>query len=136
MITVIIPTLNEAGNLPRSIAAVRANAAACELIVVDGGSSDRTCAVASQLGAHVIQSAVPHRAGQMNLGARTAAGQVILFLHADTILPTQGLARMEKALLHPEIGGGAFARRFDSPSIFLRFTCLLAELRSRTMGWF
>jgi rSAM/selenodomain-associated transferase 2 len=136
MISVVIPTLNEAENLPRSIAALQANSGACELIVVDGGSTDRTCEIANKLGAHVIQSPVPQRSAQMNLGARCAAGEIILFLHADTLLPPQALSRVETALLHTKIRGGAFARRFDSPSLFLRLTCLLAEFRNRTMGWF
>src|SRR5687768_10651166 len=73
MISVIIPTLNEAVNLPRCAAALRAHSGACELIVVDGGSSDCTCEVANNLGAQVIKSAGPQRAAQMNLGARAAS---------------------------------------------------------------
>src|SRR5688572_3431513 len=139
MISVIIPTLNEAGNLPRSIAAVRANApdaSTCELMVVDAGSADRTCELAQTLGAVVLESAVAQRATQLNLGARRATGEILLFLHADTLLPPEGLARIEQALTQPQVGGGGFARRFDSPSQFLRLTCLLAEFRNRTIGWF
>ena len=136
MISVIIPTLNEAENLPRSLAALRRNSAPFELIVVDGGSTDRTCEIAAQLGAELMAAAVPQRAAQMNLGARRAAGQTVLFLHADTSLPPQGLARIERSLQSPRVGGGGFARRFASPSLFLRLTCLLAEVRTRTLGWF
>ena len=136
MISVVIPTLNEAGNLPRSIAAVRANASACELIVVDAGSADPTRELANNLGASVLECAVSQRATQMNLGARRSTGDTILFLHADTLLPAEGLARIEHALTQPQVGGGGFSRRFDSRSVFLRLSCLLAEFRNRTIGWF
>ena len=135
MISVIIPTLNEAENLPRSIAAVHANSSAFELIVVDGGSADSTRELANKLGASVIESAVSQRATQMNLGVRRATGDTILFLHADTLLPPEGLARIEHAITKPQVEGGCFARRFDSRSVFLRLTCLLAEFRTRTIGW-
>ena len=136
MISVVIPTLNEEANLPRSMAALRTNSARCEIIVVDGGSTDGTSEIATKLGAQVIECSVPQRAAQMNLGARRAIGEIILFLHADTLLPAQGLARIEQAFQSRRVGGGGFARRFDSPSFFLRLTCLLAEFRNRTIGWF
>ena len=135
MISVVIPTLNEAENLPHSIAAVRKNSSPCQLIVVDGGSTDRTVTIAKELGADLFTS-TPQRATQMNLGARHSSAGALLFLHADTILPPTAFRRIAAALAKDSrIGGGAFARRFDSSSLFLRCTCLLAEFRNRTIGW-
>jgi rSAM/selenodomain-associated transferase 2 len=136
MISVVIPTWNEEANLPRTIGAVRQNSVSCELIAVDRGSTDKTSDVATRLGAQVIDSAVLQRAAQMNLGARHATGDILLFLHADTLLPPEGLDCIQRALQSSKVGGGGFARRFDSRSIFLRLTCLLAEFRNRTIGWF
>src|SRR5688572_26928043 len=118
MISVIIPTLNEAENLPRSIAAVRSNKIPSEILVVDGGSDDGTREVAAQLSAELILSPVRQRAAQMNLGAQKAEGDVLLFLHADTIIPPSAIEQIQNSLRDPRVGGGAFARQFDSPSAF------------------
>ena len=135
MISIIIPTLNEAQNLARCIAAVRRNKSAHEMIVVDGGSEDGTNTTARRAEVELIHSQVRQRAAQMNVGARSAHGQILLFLHADTILTPTSLKNIERALMNQTVGGGAFARRFDSDSKFLQITCLLAEFRNRTIGW-
>ena len=134
MISIIIPTLNEADQLPRTLAAITLNDAS-EVLVVDGGSNDRTVDVAKEINVRVISSPVRQRAAQLNLGAFHAQGHTLLFLHADTILPSKGLDKIASAINDPKIGGGAFARRFDSPSVLLRITCLAAEIRNRAIGW-
>jgi len=73
---------------------------------------------------------------QMNLGASTAGGDTLLFLHADTQLAPGALRAIEVALEEPAVLGGGFARRYESPSLFLRLTCALAEARTRLSGWF
>lgn len=135
MISVIIPTWNEEGDLPRTIPALSIGRVEREILVVDGGSDDRTQSVAIELGAKVLLSDKLQRAAQLNLGAQQARGSVMFFLHADTIVPPSALDRIEETLEEKTIGGGAFARRFDSPSMTLRVTCLLAELRNRAIGW-
>jgi cellulose synthase/poly-beta-1,6-N-acetylglucosamine synthase-like glycosyltransferase len=72
----------------------------------------------------------------MNLGARDARGDVLLFLHADTRLRADSLAAIRCALARPDVAGGAFARRFDHPSILLRLSCVVADWRGRLAGWF
>lgn len=135
MISVIIPALNEEGSIAQCIHSVRENEPPCELWVVDGGSSDSTRSIATALGATVIEAPVRQRAAQMNLGAIHSKGEVLLFLHADTILSRAALARIRSVLQRSEIGGGAFVRRFDSASPFLRITRWMAELRNRMIGW-
>lgn len=135
VISVIIPTCNEEGTLPATVASVRANSRPHEIIVVDAGSNDKTVAIARELGVMVEISAARQRAAQMNHGARRARGEILLFLHADTRLPKIAFERIEQCLALERIGGGAFARRFDSPSLLLKMTCLLAEMRNRAIGW-
>ena len=84
-ISVIIPTLNEAGSIHTALASTQCDVAV-ERIVVDGGSADRTAELARLEEARVVVSA-PGRARQLNRGAREASGEVLLFLHADSRLP-------------------------------------------------
>jgi rSAM/selenodomain-associated transferase 2 len=136
MISVVIPTHNEAAHLPITLNAVAANERQCEVIVADASSGDATVELANAGGAHVVDGLARNRGAQMNLGARSAHGDTLLFLHADTLVPATALERIETALENPAIVGGGFARRYDSPSRLLRCTCRLAELRCRWFGWF
>ena len=136
MIAVIIPTLNEAELLPETLNCVRANDAACEVLVVDGGSGDGTVQLAEAGGARIIQSPKRQRAFQMNLGAQEARSDIYLFLHADTLIGPHALQQIEKTLDQPDVVGGGFARRFQGASPVLRLTCRIGEWRSRLFGWF
>src|SRR5262245_5790365 len=98
MTSVIIPTLNEELSLPSTIVAVRKSRVHHEIIVVDGGSTDATVRVAEDMEVTVHHSDQRRRAAQMNLGACQARGDSLLFLHADTLLPAEGLARIDNAL--------------------------------------
>lgn len=71
----------------------------------------------------------------MNLGAREATGEILLFLHADTTLPVDALEKITAALRDEAVVGGAFARFFQSRSVFLKATCLLARVRNAIWGW-
>lgn len=135
-VSIIIPTLNEAGQLPACLAAIGIDQPGVDVRVVDGGSLDETVLIAQRHGVPVLASTVAQRAAQMNHGAREAQGEVLLFLHADTLLPADWLSMLRAALAHDaRIVGGGFRRRFDRPSAFLRFTCGLADWRVRCSGW-
>jgi rSAM/selenodomain-associated transferase 2 len=136
MISVIIPTYNEATYLPATLDSVADSNMNKEVIVVDAGSADGTSDLARARAARVLLSQRRQRAYQMNLGARHAYGTVLLFLHADTVLPTGALDHIASFLSENGIVGGAFARRYNSDSWFLRTTCLFADLRTRWTGWF
>jgi glycosyltransferase involved in cell wall biosynthesis len=84
-LSVIIPTLDEEASISRAIRSCR-EAGPCEVVVVDGGSRDRTVEIARGTADTVI-SASRGRAVQMNAGAAAARGEILLFLHADTLLP-------------------------------------------------
>jgi rSAM/selenodomain-associated transferase 2 len=134
-ISVIIPAVNESATLAPILAAIASRVVPFEMIVVDGCSSDETAAIAQASGARVVSSPCRQRAYQMNLGAHQARGEILLFLHADTILPEAALDQVVHRLYDPPTVGGAFARRYASPSRLLRLTCLLAHWRNCLIGW-
>lgn len=113
----IIPTLNESKVIYHTLDNLVSQQKPSEVIVVDGGSSDRTAQIASEF-TTVVRSA-RGRARQMNLGAEQASGDFFLFLHADTILPRDGITLIRKAV---ESGAeaGRFRMRFDHEHPILR----------------
>ncbi len=120
MISVIIPVLDEAENLPRVFAALDAEQTPHEVIVVDGGSRDGTAEVARRLGATVLSSP-PGRGNQICRGVSEASGDVLFFLHADSVLPADALRRIaEKLAGRPELIGGNFRVEFDGETRFSR----------------
>ncbi len=135
LISVIIPALDEAESLGQVIAAVRAGDATCEILLVDAGSSDDTAKIAAAAGARVLHSARRQRAFQLNLGAQQARAGILLFLHADTVLPPRALHFIIRALEDRSVVGGAFSRRYASRSLLLRATCFLAQCRNHAIGW-
>jgi glycosyltransferase involved in cell wall biosynthesis len=87
-LSIIIPTMNEAATLARTLRHVKAlHPPAWEVLVVDGGSSDRTLQIAAEAGVVVLRGEQASRAIQMNQGARQATGDLLCFLHADTLIP-------------------------------------------------
>jgi rSAM/selenodomain-associated transferase 2 len=136
MISVIVPTYKEISFLSSALEAVRANSGRHEVLVIDAASEDGTSEVVAAYGGQFFICPRRQRAAQMNFGAQYAGGETLIFLHADTLLPATAFAKIDQALRNPAVAGGAFARIFQSPSLFLYITSHLAELRSRGTGWF
>jgi rSAM/selenodomain-associated transferase 2/rSAM/selenodomain-associated transferase 1 len=128
-ISVVIPTLNEATNICETVRRAQ-NARNVEVIVVDGGSRDDTTEIAGRLGALVL-AAEASRARQMNVGAAAASGNILLFLHADTLLPEGYENQVRGALSLSDTAAGAFALGIDSPLSSLRIMEHVANWRSR-----
>lgn len=130
-ISIIIPTLNAADTLGGCLGALMEGLDAGlirELIVVDGGSSDATGAIAQAWGAEVILSE-PSRGGQLRVGCKAAKGPWLLVIHADTVL-SEGWSAPVKA--HLETGkAGWFALRFDARGLAPSIVAGWANLRSR-----
>lgn len=136
-ISVIIPTLNEAKNLAGVLQALAAEQGSeDEVIVVDGGSGDGTKKIAKQGGAQMIECLTGGRSRQMNLGAEKTEGEVLFFLHGDTLVPDGALELIAAALEDENVVGGGFIREFDSDSKWLDWTCRLADWRSERLGVF
>ncbi len=125
-LSVIIPAWNEAAEMPRVLEVARGGCPH-EVIVADGGSTDGTAALARSMGALVIE-APRCRAVQLNRGAEAASGDLLLFLHADTILPPCYVAEAGSLLEHKGVAGGAFTFAI-SDAFFGRW------LVERTTNW-
>lgn len=117
-ISVVIPTLDEASCIVRSVESVVAPG--IEVIVVDGGSRDETCRLARDAGARVFASQ-RGRARQLRMGGEKSTGEVVLFLHADTRLESGWQQGVRAAVSDPECAGGAFAFRFAERGGALRW---------------
>jgi rSAM/selenodomain-associated transferase 2 len=133
-ISVIIPALNEAGNIARTLDSLQAmRQRGHEVIVVDGGSDDETMAVSQSLADQVIRS--PRgRANQMRAGAAVASGSVIWFLHADTVPPESADLLVLNELVQPDSRWGFFYVLFPGDSLTLKMVAWLMNLRARITG--
>ena len=128
-LSVIIPALDEARFLGATLDAAARLGAGVEVIVVDGGSADGTREVARARGARVVE-AERGRGAQMDAGARASSGEVLWFLHADTLAPADAVERIAEALSDPRAVGGNFRIRFDGGRAAARFlTWLYPRLR-------
>ena len=126
-VAVIIPTLDEARELERCLPAVVKSAS--EVVVTDGGSRDGTPETARRLGATVV-SGERGRGLQLNRGAAATSARTLLFLHADTELPTGALEKVVEATDADAIGGG-FQIHFGSENPIYRVGSTVVNLRSR-----
>ncbi len=138
MISVIIPAYNEEKVLPGTLCALFAQPGQFEVVVVDGGSTDRTCAIveglalspqSSALGTVRLLSSPKGRASQMNAGAKQATGEWLLFLHADTVLPDGVIQRLNEMENDHAIQAGGFMHRFSGDDWRLRFISFLDNFR-------
>ncbi|MBV8884744.1 MAG: glycosyltransferase family 2 protein, partial [Chroococcidiopsidaceae cyanobacterium CP_BM_RX_35] len=122
--------LNEARILPTTLAKAQLGTDV-EVIVVDGGSQDSTVKLVQSLGIRVLVVRVAGRGGQMNAGAKVATGEILLFLHADTLLPSGFDALVRQALKQPGAVAGAFELRIDGSLLGLRLVEYGVNWRSR-----
>jgi rSAM/selenodomain-associated transferase 2 len=132
-LSIIMPVLDESAEIDaalRPLAPYRARGA--EVIVVDGGSSDNTVALARPFATQVL-AAARGRAEQMNAGAAAAKGDVLLFLHADTRLPADADRLILDGLARTHRAWGRFDIRFDDGG-WLRVVALMMNWRSRLTG--
>ena len=128
-ISVILPVLNEEMTIGASLQALL-SLMPDEVIVVDGGSTDRSREICEQSGVEVLTSE-PGRARQMNCGAKKARGDVLLFLHADTTLPASGLQDVRAAMRDQDCPGGRFDVEIDGAHWMLKVIARLINYRSR-----
>jgi uncharacterized protein len=127
-LSVVIPTLDEEGNIEACVRSAQADGV--EIVVVDGGSSDETRTRATRQGARVV-TGERGRARQMNRGAEVAHAKVLLFLHADTRLPPGYVREVFDLLSDPRTDAGAFSFGCDADDRLLALVAWGANIRSR-----
>jgi rSAM/selenodomain-associated transferase 2 len=122
-VTIIIPALNEAMALPATLATLaELDPQPAQIILVDGGSTDDTCAIARAAGLTVIETGHANRAGQMNAGAARAQTPQLCFLHADTRLPADFVTLTENTLARPSTALAGFVSIMRSAGKVRRIT--------------
>ena len=128
-VSVIIPTYNEAENIAKLIHHLKNDSSKLllEIIVSDGGSVDGTLALAENAGAIGLISPAKGRAAQMNYGASVAKGDLLYFVHADTIPPKTYLADITGAISEG-YDMGRYLSRYDSKSWLLKLNSLASRL--------
>ena len=150
MVSVVIPAYNEEKALPATLSALFMQEGDFEVMVVDGGSTDRTLAIVESFGfidsasdvsrssdtsrntLHVSRftfHAPKGRASQMNAGAKEARGEWLLFLHADTVLPSGAIQRLNEMEADQTIQAGGFMHQFSGDDWRLRFISFLDNFR-------
>jgi rSAM/selenodomain-associated transferase 2 len=128
-VSIIVPTLNEQTRISTTLRKLLQLAGGKEIAVVDGGSKDRTLELARAEGVRTI-NAPRGRGPQMHAGVMETTGDVLWFVHADTIPPSQALEDIRTALADPEVVGGNFGLLFDGPSRAARqLTAIYPSLR-------
>ena len=150
MVSVIIPAYNEEKALPHTLRELLRQSGDYEVIVVDGGSTDRTRTVAESFGfidsehdlrrlqdasretlhaSRLLLTAPKGRASQMNAGAKLAQGEWLLFLHADTVLPPGAIQRLNGMEADHAIQAGGFMHRFSGDDWRLKMISFLDNFR-------
>ncbi|MEU3195471.1 TIGR04283 family arsenosugar biosynthesis glycosyltransferase [Streptomyces sp. NPDC006996] len=130
-VSIIVPVLNEEAAIQRAVSRLCRDFPDCELIVVDGGSTDATAELAA-LHATVISSE-RGRAKQMNEGARHASGDILWFVHADTDIDPDALDQIRAALADPAVVGGGLTLRFDRRTPALNYLAWTSNARARRL---
>ena len=129
-ISVVIPILNEAEELPALLVSLQALGRETEIHFVDGGSRDGSQALVRAAG-HAVHTSAPDRARQMNAGAQAAGGDVLLFLHADARLSAEGLEAVRQAMRDPAVVAGRFDLVYETSAWPYPWVAWTGNLRSR-----
>lgn len=129
-LSIIIPTLNEEKNIGACLRAILAQNSNAEIIVSDAGSSDKTLEIVSGFKKAKLVSAPPGRAKQMNLAAKKASGEILCFLHADSVIPPSFVDEIARAFSEPRIVSAFFRYSVSSNKFRYRLMEFIVRLRS------
>jgi rSAM/selenodomain-associated transferase 2 len=132
-VSIVVPALNEARRIESCLQRLCSDFPDCELVVVDGGSTDGTLELAARH-ACTIRSAAG-RATQMNAGAAVTSGDILWFIHADCRVAADALDLLRRAVLDPGVVGGGLQLRFDQRSVGLDYLAASSNLRARRLHW-
>jgi rSAM/selenodomain-associated transferase 2 len=133
IISILIPTLNEAERLPRLLGDLSTLTAEHEIIVADGGSTDATRSIAAAAGCRVLSTG-RGRGAQLAAAANSATGEWLLALHADARISPEALVEAATALAGPAFACGVWSLEIDGKGLWLRVVEHVARWRSRCLG--
>lgn len=134
MISIVVPVLNEEKTISHLLEQLNNLRGEKELIVVDGGSSDKTVEIASK-SARVVKSE-RGRANQMNAGAKLALGEILWFVHSDSVVDENSISAIEKAIAEGHIGGGFSIYFHDYTDAVIRFITWSSNWRAKHSGMY
>ncbi|MEU9245380.1 TIGR04283 family arsenosugar biosynthesis glycosyltransferase [Streptomyces sp. NPDC048385] len=131
-VSIVVPVLNEAATITTALARLRRDFPDCDLVVVDGGSTDNTPELAAAWA--TVVAGERGRARQMNTGARRTHGDVLWFIHADTAIDPAALTQLRACLAaDPEAVGGGLTLRFDQRVPALNYLAYTSNQRARRL---
>ncbi|MFI7359507.1 TIGR04283 family arsenosugar biosynthesis glycosyltransferase [Streptomyces avidinii] len=130
-VSIIVPVLNEEATIHGAVSRLCRDFPDCELIVVDGGSTDATVELAARHA--TVISSERGRAKQMNKGARHASGDILWFIHADTAIEPEALGQIRAALADPSVVAGGLTLRFDRRTPALNYLAWTSNARARRL---
>ncbi len=135
-VTVIIPTLNEEAHLERCLESLNLFSetlrdGSLEVLIADGGSSDRTSQIARRYPHTKVLQVERGRAQQMNAAAKAASQSLLLFLHADSVVPENALLELRQVMQEEEVVAGAFGFRLDADGVLFRIIEWGTRIRSQ-----
>ena len=130
-ISIIIPTINEASNLPLLLSDLSSIQKECEIIIVDSGSKDKTIDIANIYGAKVFISKERNRGFQLNIGANNSKGEWLIFLHADTRLTHDWYKKINSFLKGNKSSIYYFEFKINHKKIIYRVLEILVNFRSK-----
>ena len=128
-ISIIVPVYNEASTIDELIESLEQFKDYCEIIFVDGGSTDGTNRIIEEKH-RLVYSPKKGRSFQMNYGASLSKGDILLFLHADSFLPSDALNQIQK-IIFQGYKVGCFKIKFDSRNILMKICGFMSNLRVR-----
>ena len=133
-LSVVVPAHNEEATIGQTLAHTCERVQPDELLVANVCSADRTGEIASRYARVLTLDCT--RGAALNQAAALAGGEVLLFLHADTLLPPDATTLIETALADPSVVGGAFRLRLDDPGWLARLVSRAVNVRSVLLGTF
>ncbi|AWI07770.1 glycosyl transferase [Clostridium drakei] len=132
MVSIIIPVLNEEKNIEKSLIQFNRLKGDKEIIVVDGGSNDNTRQIAKRFAKVVLSE--KGRANQMNKGAAKTRGNILWFVHLDSIISEASIEKIQLAIDEKYVGGGFSLKFYDYDTLFMKYISTTSNLRAKYLG--
>ena len=132
MVSIIVPVLNEEKNIVSFLKKINSLSGNKEIIVVDGYSKDKTADLAGKFAKVIFSKS--GRAVQMNEGAKAAEGDILWFVHSDSLVDANSIDYIDQAIKEGNIGGGFSIYFYDYNNLFMKYISKTSNIRGRKFG--